>query len=74
LGLILLRGGGDMITSSIEEAFIRRMKRDRRIQIAQLVKSIGQAFSEGSRMNMYVPGTSIHNENLAHQEFAHECR
>jgi hypothetical protein len=63
-----------MITSSTEEAFVRQMKRDRRIQIAQLTKSISQAFSEGSRMNMYVPGITIHNENFAQQERAHECR
>jgi hypothetical protein len=63
-----------MITNSIEEAFFRKMKRDRRIQIAQLTKSIGQAFSEGSRMSMYVPGATIHNEHFTHQEFAHECR
>ena len=63
-----------MITSSIEEVFVRQMKRDRRIQIAQLTKSIGQAFSEGSRMNMYVPGTTIHKESFAQQEFAHECQ
>jgi hypothetical protein len=63
-----------MITSSIEEAFVRRMKRDRRIQIAQLTKSIGQAFSEGSRINMYLQGTTIHNENFAQQELAYECQ
>jgi hypothetical protein len=63
-----------MITNSIEEAFVRRMKRDRRIQIAQLTKSIGQAFSETSHISMYVPGVTIHKEHFAHQEFAHECR
>jgi len=44
--------------SQIEEEFVRRIKRDRRIQIAQLKKSFNNTVPEDQRRTVYQSNTS----------------